>query len=116
MKLIPLFAILAVSVAASDYENAIKCATKDPDVNTVISQLCAKGDITVPSDYAKSGVKYGGIHVSIHGDCFPLQWVPPQYCNSQFHAICARGSEHGTGHARFGDNDCQLFKINKIEK
>ena len=103
------------ALPSKDYEHAVKCAQKNPEVNAAISDFCSKGDITIPSKYAREGKTYGGIHVSIHGDCNPKQWVPPLYCQAQFHKMCARGGPAGGQFAKFGRNDCQKWRIKQVK-
>lgn len=109
---LPALAFVASATAASDYENAMKCGKKNPEINSAIEQFCRKGNMIVPSKYAGEGHTYGGIHVAIHGTCEPQQWVPPEYCNLQFHEICAH-HKHGAGFKRY--NGCQDFRIERVK-
>lgn len=72
----------------------------------------------VPSNYASYGASGVGVHVNVgetfdNQVCSPPQWVPQQYCLSQFFAICATGMRDGTGHAAFGagSRKCQGWNI-----
>ena len=116
MKFTSLFLALAAitaSASASDWANAVKCAEKNPDINTAIQAFCSKGDMMAPSPYAHKGKHVNGVGVRIRGHCSPAEWVPPLYCTSQFHYICAH-HEHGHGRKRYGTNGCQEFHIGKV--
>jgi hypothetical protein len=109
------FALAATAslVHADDWANAVKCAEKNPDINTAIQQFCSKGDIMSPSHYAHKGKHVNGVGVRIGGHCSPAEWVPPNYCTSQFHQVCAH-HKHGHGHQHYGTNGCQKFHIGKV--
>lgn len=102
---IPLLALCAgAASAASDYENAIACAQKDPNINAAIDQFCNKknpdgtlsNDIVVPSSYGNAGASVGGWTVAITASCNPPQWVPLSACSTQFHELCANSLESST--------------------
>lgn len=42
------------------------------------------------------------------GSCSPAQWVPQNYCNSQFGDMCFKKITT----AKYGRNGCQTWKIN----
>ena len=111
-----LLASLAASTSAdNDWNNAVKCAQKNPDINTAIDKFCSKGNIMVPSKYARLGKGHNGVHVKVYGKCSPAQWIPPNFCRSQFHAVCAR-HKGGKGKKAFGRGGCQHFKIGGKKK
>ncbi|KAK3723722.1 hypothetical protein LTR37_001603 [Vermiconidia calcicola] len=119
MKLLSLIAALAFATTtlagdpmANDWKNAGECAQHSPDINAAIDDFCNKGDIMVPSKYARNGKTSGSAHVSIKGSCSPKQWVPKTYCQAQFHAVCANGGPLGGGKKKF--NGCQKFVINRV--
>jgi hypothetical protein len=101
---------LAAITSANDWANAVNCAQKNPDINTAIDAFCSKGNIVVPSKYARQGKGHNGMHVKVYGKCSPAQWIPPTYCRSQFHAVCAH-HKLGLGKKSFGRGGCQHFKI-----
>jgi hypothetical protein len=107
--------LAAPTTAASDYENSVACALKNPDINTAIQAFCAKTDIVAPSKYAHKGKGHNDVHVRIFGKCSPVQWVPTIYCESQFHEVCAN-NKHGLGVKHFGRDGCQHFHIGKHHK
>lgn len=110
--LLPTLALASSITAWSDYEAAVKCGQKNPDVNRAITAFCAKTDIVVPSDYASNGFGSNGYHVSISGKkCNPPQWVPQGYCRMQFAQMCANGDGKGLKNTRFGRNQCQGWHI-----
>lgn len=111
---------VALSYAATDMENAITCGRLNPDINTAIDQFCfdknAKGqfmdNIVVPSTYAAKGSAHGNAKVMITGDCTPAQWVPLNWCEVQFHDMCASMKEgQGIVQATYGRNNCQIWTI-----
>ena len=115
MKIRAILTVFAATALASDYKHALKCAEKNPYINNAISEFCQKQDIVVPSQYAGEGQTYAGVHIAIHGTCEPAQWVPAEYCVKQLHRICAKGSKYGTGWSRYGDNDCQKWRIKRVK-
>ncbi|KAK3676025.1 hypothetical protein LTR78_004217 [Recurvomyces mirabilis] len=62
------------------------CANKAPAVINAIGQFCQKTDGVVPSDWAGQGHQgpTGITWIKILGNCNPPQWVPQEYCFSQF--------------------------------
>lgn len=108
-------ASLLVGVSA-DGVNALQCLVRHPNAYHAINDFClGNGHILVPSDYSKKGKHYGNIFVKIGGDstCDPPQWVPLEYCKSQFFEVCVDGA-HAHGKKSFGRNGCQSFHIGKI--
>lgn len=111
-NILPALALASTVSAWSDYENAVRCGKKSPDMNKAIEWFCNKGDITVPSLFAKRGYARNGAHVAISGNCKPPQWVPKQYCMTQFSKLCAN-SPGGYGHQRYGRNKCQGWHLDR---
>jgi hypothetical protein len=119
--LIALFTTLALS--ASDYENAIICGKKEPATNAAISAFCSnrgpkgrvRDTLLVPSLYAHYGIlKKAKMKVFIRGKCSPPQWVPLNYCNSQFHEMCAQSPYRwGEMTRKYGNGGCQTWTIKK---
>ena len=121
------FGIIAIFVTTSAAtSNRDICASKAPNVMNAFSKFCSKpSGFNVPSNYAKTA-HYSENHVayvSIGGDdCKPAQWVPQQYCYSQFYDICAKGSQHGRGIGYYGrqlpgngGGRCQTWMIAPLE-
>lgn len=115
-------ALSTSTLAATDYENASACAGKNPNTNAAISAFCNiinssgnyANNMVVPSPYTTNGVAKGGIRVKITGTCSPKQWVPIEYCQPQFHAMCANGGpKDGLAKKQFGRNGCQTWIIEK---
>lgn len=109
----PTLALASMATAWTDYKWAVKCGQKNPSVNTAIQQFCSKGDIVVPSDYAKWGKSVNGWHVSITGNCNPPQWVPREWCQKQLTKLCANGDAKGLGHQRYGNGGCQGWHVDR---
>ncbi|KAI7088669.1 hypothetical protein KC356_g3099 [Hortaea werneckii] len=126
------FSILALLVAllaateVTAISDHVVCYTKNDFAIDAIHAFCSKGNIVVPSDYArkggvarKSGKSKGGrdwalfTSVSINGNCKPAQWVPQKYCMSQFKNMCAKAGKgyYGASEKRFGRNKCQKWSI-----
>lgn len=101
----------AAASPATDYQNSLSCGKTNPSINAAISAFCnpkaKSNDLFVPSAYASKGKVSGGAKVSIAGVCSPKQWVPVQYCATQFHVMCAKGKSS----QRFGRGGCQNWKI-----
>ena len=110
---ISIFALTTI-VAANDHQHAIKCGSKNPNVNAAIQNFCNfhHDHIRVPGHYAKAGRRSGNIHVSIHGHCSPRGFVHPAGCNAKFHEICATGKD-GLGTMRHGKNGCENWLIER---
>lgn len=113
-------AILPTTLAASDYQNSLACAGKNPSINAAISKFCNKkspdgkyiNDITVPGTRSAQGISVDGIRIRLTGVCTPKQWVPQQYCLTQLHEMCAL-SPHNKGFytRRYGRGGCQIWSI-----
>ncbi|KAK4617418.1 uncharacterized protein CLAFUR5_04986 [Fulvia fulva] len=118
--LTPLFLLITSTLAASDYQDSLACAKKNPSTNAAISKFCNKkgpnggliNDITVPGSRSSRGVSVDGIRIRLTGDCTPKQWVPLQYCQTQLHEMCAL-SPHKKGFytRRYGRGGCQIWSI-----
>ncbi|EME39276.1 hypothetical protein DOTSEDRAFT_75112 [Dothistroma septosporum NZE10] len=124
MKLTSLLAyiltMLPTTFAASDYQNSLACAVKNPSTNAAISKFCNKkgpnggyiDDITVPGSRSAQGIVVDGIRIRLTGDCTPKQWVPQQYCLTQLHEMCALApSKKGYYKRRYGMGGCQVWSI-----
>ena len=110
-----LLALLGVSTAL---DTSYQCSNKAPSVINAIGKFCQKQNIVVPSPYATgggNGFAEKSTHISIAGTCSPAQWIPQEYCFSQFYQICANGNEHGTGAKYYGRNGCQRWLISNGE-
>lgn len=59
---------------------------------------------------------YGTRHARLwmRASCAPRQWVPYQYCISQFYHICAVGDKKGQGKKKYGRNGCQEWYVNPL--
>lgn len=112
LTIMAFIAMASADVMGNDWSNAGKCASKNADANAAIEAFCSKGDIIIPSDYAKNGVNVGGMVAKVNGDC-GWQWLPPVWCRAQFHAVCAQGGQHGGGYRQF--NGCQNFHIMRVK-
>jgi hypothetical protein len=120
--ILALLTFAALVSVGTDFENAAKCGKRFPRINQAIEIFCGKSkdnkltnDLVVPSKYADQGVGITGyegnkILVAIKGNCEPAQWVPYNWCNAQFHDLCAN-SEHGYAWRAHGKNGCQKFVI-----
>ncbi|KAF2768028.1 hypothetical protein EJ03DRAFT_328584 [Teratosphaeria nubilosa] len=114
--LLPLLTLVPLTLATKAGDTLGQCADVNPDVLNAIGIFCSGSDhITVPSTYAKNG-GYGGptkqVHVWIDGGCSPPQWVPKQYCMTQFEQLCAEGYEsRGAGQGTWGNSGCQIWTI-----
>lgn len=99
---------------------------KLPNVANAINKFCSNQGIVVPSTYAIQGASgaFDRGHVSIAGTswcavslvtcraehlslgtCNPSQWVPKEYCLSQFRMMCSNGRKV----RKFGRNGCQTW-------
>ncbi|KAK4504213.1 hypothetical protein PRZ48_005129 [Zasmidium cellare] len=104
-NLLPLACLAPLSLAGTP------CSmTKNPGVLNAIGKFCQNQGIVVPSSYAGKGMGggYNGESVQITGSCSPPQWVPQEYCVSQFKMMCSNGRRE----RKFGRNGCQTWKIN----
>lgn len=109
-----------LTLAATDYENSIACAARNPALNTAIQNFCncrnSNGkfvnNIVIPSPFARRGATIANnARVRITGKCNPPQWVPLQYCAPQFHAMRAQGVRK----RRFGRNKCQVWSLKGLD-
>ena len=73
---------------------------------------------TAPSPYSKQGMFSNNkkVNIWISGTCNPPQWVPAEYCMSQFYTMCARGDKYGQNTAKYGRNNCQSWHIVQAHK
>jgi hypothetical protein len=122
--ILALLTFAALASAATDFENATKCGKRFPRINQAIEIFCGKkkdgkltNDIVVPSQYADQGVgttSFNGnkILVAIKGNCAPAQWVPYNWCNAQFHDLCAN-SEHDYAWRAHGKDNCQNLGLGR---
>ncbi|KAF2485864.1 hypothetical protein BDY17DRAFT_322671 [Neohortaea acidophila] len=111
MKPFTTILLLTLGAATSTTANpASRCAAKNGAIQDAIDLFCTNTHIMVPSQWAHDGLQFGNAHVSIRGHCSPAQWVPQQYCVSQFQHLCA-GTYGGFGFAHYGEGGCQEFRI-----
>ncbi|KAK5729603.1 hypothetical protein LTR17_011790 [Elasticomyces elasticus] len=108
-----LLPVLLAALGAEAKSNRDICTDKNPSATNAIGKFCQKTDMVIPSDWAKWGMSgYNGkTIVRIKGNCNPYQWVPQQYCMSQFFEMCAQGGKHGAKKRNFGNNGCQKWEI-----
>ncbi|TKA40089.1 hypothetical protein B0A54_08877 [Friedmanniomyces endolithicus] len=113
------------ALLAADYPNAVHCGQKNPAVNMAIDNFCNRvnshgqvaNNLTIGTPWARNGVTHDGFRVSITGPTCPgnSRWVPAEYCNAQFHYLCAvRGGPMGAGEMEFGASGCQEWKIERL--
>ena len=106
-----------VGAACALVDNSQLCAAKDPSVTNAIGKFCQKTNLVVPSSYAAGGMNgYSSkthirIFNSAQGGCNPAQWVPQEYCFSQFYQMCVDAGPTGSMTRRFGRNGCQNWII-----
>ncbi|KAK4575299.1 hypothetical protein LTR86_001152 [Recurvomyces mirabilis] len=110
--------LATLSTAKTNTENDKICGQRSPSIMHAIGQFCQKTDIVVPSDYAIHGAH--GLyddpntytHIFITANCDPPQWVPQEYCFSQFKELCANSQDKTfSGVEYFGRQDCQRWHI-----
>lgn len=99
---------------AQDSTYALACGQRNPAVNKAISNFCTH-NIVVDST-ANSAVRQyrgPGVQLNIDGPACPSNsvWVPGQFCQAQFHYICAMGDGSGMGKGWYGTNGCQTWTI-----
>ncbi|KAK3713744.1 hypothetical protein LTR37_008230 [Vermiconidia calcicola] len=103
-----LFLALVATVSAAT-PGATTCLIRHPGIYTAIQDFCNKGNIMVPSKYALSGKKHGGMYINISGNCKPKQWVPRKWCTKHFMRLCARSNDQGANRRKLGRNHCQTW-------
>jgi hypothetical protein len=127
---IPLLALLALitfTAAASDWQNAVKCGKRFPEINSAFDTFCrnprngdihsGQGGMMVPSPWAQEGVGHTGLRgnrfsVRVESSCSPAQYLPYKYCMSQFQAMCANTPNiWGYQTQHFGASGCQKFIV-----
>ncbi|KAK5716446.1 hypothetical protein LTR15_009337 [Elasticomyces elasticus] len=113
MQLPTILPVLLAALGAEAKSNRDICTDKNPSATNGIGKFCQKTDMVIPSDWAKNGMSgYNGkTIVHIRGKCSPAQWVPQQYCMSQFFEMCAQGGKHGGSKRNYGNNGCQKWEI-----
>ena len=100
-----------------DYENGVTCGQKNPAINTAIQAYCkgpGNNDLTVGTTFSRAGMVHDGMQVLVTGPNCPAnsRWVPENYCNAQFHYLCANiAGPKGQGEMHFGANGCQTWTI-----
>ena len=104
--------------ARTNTENELECTKRSPSIMYAIGRFCQKNDLVVPSDYAVTGAHgtYNDPHtrtkVYITGSCKPPQWVPQEFCFSQFKELCADSQDKTfSGVEYFGRSNCQRWHI-----
>ncbi|KAK5003060.1 hypothetical protein LTR28_010638 [Elasticomyces elasticus] len=114
LALLTLVLPLTTPVLADNLKPFMACHTRAPAIANGIVDFCRKSDIVVPSRYASNGKVAGDAVVRIVGHACPpgSQWVPQQYCQSQFFDIC-NTHQGGLGSARYGRDGCQFFTIQR---
>lgn len=110
-------------------DNLGTCANKNPAVVNVVGQFCQKKDIVVPSRYAathimpESKILHNLLNSTVeitysekcqrerpyNGAPAVEEWVPQEYCISQFYEMCAEGDLHGYANRNYGN--CQYWSI-----
>ncbi|TKA23673.1 hypothetical protein B0A50_06509 [Salinomyces thailandicus] len=114
LPLLLLLPLLSLPLPSTALSNRALCAAKNHNLISAINKFCSHPALTVPSIYAKHGVKGADkhSHIWIDGEaCEPAEWVPSEYCRSQFWGICAGGGKHGGGWERFGRGRCQVWWV-----
>lgn len=113
-------AIASLSLAAQSNESI--CRAKSQQTGSLaaaaIRALCAKTDLVANSAYAMQG-KYAGpssvgthAFVAVKNHCpHGSDWIPQQYCLSQFYETCAKGDKFGHGVRSYGVGKCQEFNL-----
>ena len=127
LPLLALLALLTFTSAASDWQNAVKCGQRFPQINSALEYFCrnprngdyksGQGGMMIPSPWSQEGVGYTGLRgnrfrVAVESSCSPAQYLPYRWCKSQFQAMCANTKNkwgHQTQH--FGASGCQKFII-----
>jgi hypothetical protein len=73
----------------------LKCSKQHPAIYKTINRFChgLGTSRVVPDDYTYNGVSSGKNYDShtlivIRGACAPKQWLPQEYCYSQFFQMC----------------------------
>lgn len=115
----------ALLALRTDYE--AMCGVKNPALVNAIQNFCSNTALTVPSTYATNGVSSSlsfskNSHtwwtVYITDTCKDMepQWIPQEYCYSQFYEMCVYGDKHGANTRTFGwgGTSCQEWKIPKL--
>ena len=125
--LLALLALITLATAASNWENAIKCGKRFPEINSAFEAFCryprngdvksSQGGMMIPSPWAQEGVGHTGLRgnkfsVRIESSCSPAQWLPYKYCISQLLAMCIyTPNKWGYQTNHFGASGCQKFII-----
>jgi len=107
-----------VSAPKSDEE---KCWDKNQNVVKCIKAFCgATTNLVAPSTFAQEGQNAGdggsrdaAIYIS-GTKCVPPQWIPQEYCYSQFYNMCATGGRAGQNERSYGRDSCQDWTIELI--
>ena len=127
LPLLALLALLTFTSAASDWQNAVKCGQRFPQINSAIEYFCryprngdyksGQGGMMIPSPWSQEGVGYTGLRgnrfrVAVESSCSPAQYLPYKWCKSQFQAMCANTKNKWGYHTQhFGTSGCQKFII-----
>ncbi|KAM0703236.1 hypothetical protein Q7P35_009174 [Cladosporium inversicolor] len=127
LPLLALLAFITFTSAASDWQNAVKCGKRFPNIQGTIQYFCNSpytgdiktnsGGMMVPSGWAQEGIGYTGergnrFRVAVESSCQPAQYLPYKYCMSQFNAMCANTKNKWGYHTQhFGASGCQKFII-----
>lgn len=127
LPLLALLALLTFTSAASDWQNAVKCGQRFPQINSAIEYFCryprngdyksGQGGMMIPSPWSQEGVGYTGLRgnrfrVVVDSSCSPAQYLPYKWCKSQFQAMCANTKNKWGYHTQhFGTSGCQKFII-----
>jgi hypothetical protein len=127
LPILALLAFLTITSAteATKWQNAVKCGQRFDRINYIIDMFCRhsqeatemRNGMYVPSEWAKQGIGMTGVRgnrfvVKIEGNCQPAQYVPYDWCKSQFQAMCANTkNKWGYQTQHFGRNSCQKFII-----
>lgn len=127
LPLLALLALITFVSAASDWQNAVKCGQRFPEINAAFEFFCRnphngairspQGGMMIPSPWAQEGVGHTGrrgnrFRVAVESSCSPAQYLPYKYCMSQLQAMCANTKNKWGYHTQhFGASGCQKFII-----
>jgi hypothetical protein len=127
LPLLALLALITLTSAASDWQNAVKCGQRFPVIQYTIGYFCNnprdgdiktnRGGMMIPSGWAQEGLGNTGkrgnrFSIRVESSCSPRQYLPYKYCMSQFNAMCANTKNKWGYHTQhFGASGCQKFII-----
>ena len=116
--ILPIFTPTPSQMVANNYDSAVKCAAKNPQMNTLISSYCGHNSgsgLTIGGPFTRQGLLYDGYRALITGPNCPAdnKFVPFKYCMAQFQYMCANvgGPKGAEATMHFGKNGCQTWKL-----